>query len=377
MGEETQTKVCATETMKEQVIASRAPRAARGAATQPKGLVQRPARRGNAPRARTRHFSPRTLFAYVPSALKAVLGILVLIFLFIGYRAAASAEFFQARNIDVSGTARVSKTDIEGLTRRAVSRTGVWRADLSAISAELGRLPGVRRAVVTRVLPDRLRVRVTERVPLAVVRNSTGHFFWVDEEGVALGELKPDDSVPAFFIRGWDEDGTETARSDNAERVKKYQEALREWSALGLAERIGEIDLIDVQHVRALLAGNDSQIELRLGGQDLGNRLKELLVELDRYKQSPEGASITSLDIQTGRIVIGHSAGSKTANTVAPEEPAKIIDPEAAPANSAKPVAAAKPDKQKAESTAPKTERKKTERKTARDTPNTPGIRLR
>ena len=92
----------------------------------------------------------------------------------------------------------------------------------------------MRRAVVTRVLPDRLRVRITERVPIAVVRTSAGHFVWVDDEGVALGEMKTSDQMPPFFIRGWNEDGTNEARQENSERVKKYQEALREWQTAGI-----------------------------------------------------------------------------------------------------------------------------------------------
>src|SRR5712691_10818659 len=166
--------------MREQVIASRG---SRRSAAQPKGFVQRPARRDGSG-ARTRNFSPRALFAYVPSALKFVLVVLVLITVVVGYRVAASASLFQVRGIEVTGTSRASAEEIEGLTRRAVARTGVWRADLTAISAELSRLPGVRRAVVARVLPDRLRVRVTERVPIAVVHTSEGHFVWVDDEGV-------------------------------------------------------------------------------------------------------------------------------------------------------------------------------------------------
>src|SRR6266850_4310476 len=283
-----QTEGCVTY-MKEQVIATRNSRASRGAAAQPRGFVQRPARRGGATGGRERSLSLRALFAYVPSVLKIILAILAIVTLFIGYRAAASASLFQARSIDVGGTSRTSAEEIAGLTRRAVAKTGVWRADLSAISAELERLPGVRRAVVSRVLPDRLRVRVTERVPVAVVRTTAGHFFWVDEEGVALGEMKPDDRMPAFFIRGWNEEGTEDARKENVERVQKYLEATHEWEAAGLAERVSEINLIDVRDVRAQLAGGDSQIEVRLGGKDLGRRLKVELEALDEYKQTPRG----------------------------------------------------------------------------------------
>src|SRR6266852_741933 len=294
--------------MREQAIPSRGSRR-NSAAT--REFVQRPARRGGREASRPRSFSPRALFGYVPSALKVVLAILARMATFIGYRVAASAAMFQVRSVDVTGTSRTSAEEIEGLTRRAVARTGVWRADLSAISAELGRLPGVRRAIVSRVLPDRLRVRVTERVPIAVAHTSNGHFVWVDEEGVALGEMKPADRVPSFFISGWNEEGTEDARKENAERVQKYVEAAREWEAAGLAERVSEINLIDVRDVRAQLAGSDSQIEVRLGGKDLGRRLKVELEALDEYKQTPRGSSITYVDLQGDRVIVGFSSGGK------------------------------------------------------------------
>lgn len=314
--------------MKEQVIASRGTRRTAPA----RGVVQRPARRGNSG-ARAQTFSVRALFGYVPSALKVILGILVIITLIVGYRVAASASLFQVRSIDVVGTSRTSAEEIESLARRAVMRTGVWRADLSALSAELGRLPGVRRAVVSRVLPDGLRVRITERVPVAVVHTAAGHFVWVDDEGVALGEMKPADQMPVFFIRGWNEDGTAEAHRDNAERVQKYLELTREWAALGLSERVSEVNLIDLRDVRAQLAGNDSQIEVRLGGQELGPRLKIALEALDVYKQTPRGSSITYVDLQTGRVVIGFSSGNKIAAGVeapASESPASVASPSSA-----------------------------------------------
>jgi cell division septal protein FtsQ len=294
--------------MREQAIASRGSRRSSAATRE---FVQRPARRDGREADRSRSFSPRALFGYVPSALKVVLAILALMAAFIGYRVAASAAMFQVASIDVTGTSRTSAEEIEGLTRRAVARTGVWRADLSAISAELGRLPGVRRAIVSRVLPDRLRVRVTERIPVAVVHTANGHLVWADDEGVALGEMKPADRVPSFFIRGWNEEGTEDARKENAERVKKYLEATREWDAAGLSERVSEINLMDVRDVRAQLAGSDSQIEVRLGGKDLGGRLKAELQALDEYKQTPRGSSITYVDLQGGRIIVGFSSGGK------------------------------------------------------------------
>ena len=291
--------------MREQVIASRPPRRA-GAA---KGIAQRPLRRGGS--VEPSRFSVRALFGYVPTALKVAFVLLAFIGLAIGYRVASSASLFQVHAIEVVGTSRTSSEEIEGLVRRAASRTGVWRVDLAALSTELGRLPGVRRAVVTRVLPDRLRVRITERVPVAVVRTSAGHFVWVDEDGVTLGEMKASDQMPPFFIRGWNEEGTTDAAQENAERVKKYLEAVHEWQGVGLTERVSEINLVDVRDVRAQLSGKDSQIEVRLGAQDLGKRLKTALEILDEYKQTPRGAFITYVDLQGDRVVLGFSSGGK------------------------------------------------------------------
>ena len=296
--------------MKEQVVA---PRGVRRAATQSKGFVQKPARRdGSGPR-RELSISPRVLLAYVPKALKVALAIAIIVTAIVGYRVAASASIFEVKTIDVTGASRVSSEEIQSLTRRAVSRTGVWRADLNVLSSELSRLPGVRRAVVTRVLPDGLRVRITERAPVAVVRTAAGHFVWVDEEGVTLGEMKPDDQMPAFFIRGWAEDGTEEAQKDNTARVQKYLELVNDWSAAGLTDRVSEVTLLDLRDIRVQLAGNDSQVEVRLGSQDAGNRLKVALEALDTYKQTARGSSITYVDIQTGRVIIGFPSGNRTA----------------------------------------------------------------
>ena len=318
--------------MKEQVIAARPRRAVQG-----KGFVQRPNRRnGSAPE--TRSFSLGKLFNYVPTALKVVLAAACLVTLFVGYRVASSASMFQVRNVDVVGTSRTSAEEIEGLVRRGAARTGVWRADLSALSAEIGRLPGVRRAVITRVLPDRLRVRITERVPIAVVRTAAGHFVWVDEDGVALGEMKATDLMPPFFIRGWNEDGTSDAGKENSERVQKYLEAVREWQAVGLAERVSEINLIDVHDVRAQLAGKDSDIEVRLGSQHLGQRLKTALGVLDEYKQTPRGSLITYVELQGDRVMLGFSSGSKVstgANDGTPTTDETAALPEAKPTTNA------------------------------------------
>jgi cell division protein FtsQ len=288
------------------------------------GATQRPVRRENSREPWSTRL--RALLGYVPRVFKIILAIAVGILIIAGYRAAASASFFQVRNVEVQGTSRVAPAEVQGVVRKEAERTGVWRADLNGISARLERLPWIRSAVVSRVLPDGLRVRITERVPRAVVRTASGRFRWIDDDAVLLGEMLPTDQMPAFFLRGLNEEDPEAARQENRERVAKFLDLQRDWELAGLAERVSEVNLIDVRDVRAQLAGDNSRVEVRLGSQDYGKRLKDALEVLDAQKQSPQGSLISYIDLSQGkRAIVGLTSGvHKVSNSaelasVAPE----------------------------------------------------------
>jgi cell division protein FtsQ len=285
--------------LKEQVITPRAGRSVAAGKGRAGEIVQKPTRRerGGSPASRAKASGARKVLAYLPLAGKITVAVIAGVLLFAGYRAAASASFFQVRNVDVSGTARVSPEEIKAIVRDGVAPTGVWRADLDAISRELKKVAWVREVVVSRVLPDGLRVRVMEREPRAVIRTAAGKFVWVDEDAISLGTASPGDQI---FMRGWDEDGTETARVQNRERVQKFLALTGDLEAKGISRRISEINLGDLRDVRAQLTGDDSQIEIQLGREDFGNRLKFALEELDRQRSTPIGPFILHINVAQG-----------------------------------------------------------------------------
>jgi cell division septal protein FtsQ len=272
--------------------------------------TQRPARRESGGEAMVARL--RAILGYLPAFLKIVLAIAVGILVFAGYRAAASASFFQVRKVEVQGTSRVSADDVQTLVRKEVEKTGVWKADLKGMNARLEKLPWIKTAVVSRVLPDGIRVRIIERAPRAVVRTGSGRFRWVDEEAVLLGEMLPTDQIPPFFLRGLNEDDPEGARAENRARVAKFIELQGAWEGAGVAERVSEVNLIDMRDIRAQLAGDDSRIEIRLGPEDQGQRLKDALKVLDGQKQSARGALISYIDVSQGnkRAILGMTSGA-------------------------------------------------------------------
>ena len=274
------------------------------------GVGQRPAKRGANENITARL---RSLLTYVPLALRIGVAAIIALIAFVGYRAAASASFFQVRTVETRGASRASVEDIRNAVRHDVSETGVWRADLQQLSSHLEHLPWVRTAVVTRVLPDGIRVRITEREPKAVVRTAAGRFMWVDDDAVYLGEMSPTDQMPAFFLRGWNEDNSNTASAENRDRVRKFLELQRDWSGQGISERVSEVNLLDLRDVRVQLAGDDSQIEVRLGSQDQGARLGKALSVLDAQRQTARGPLISYIDLSQGkRAIVGLVTGSHT-----------------------------------------------------------------
>jgi cell division protein FtsQ len=272
------------------------------------GVAQRPIRRDEGQPLSKRL---RALLGYVPTVLKVVIAIGLGVGVFMAYQAASAASFFQLHTVEVKGESRASLHDVQAVVKREVSKTGVWQADLADLSKKLENLPWVRRAVVSRVLPDGIRVRLVEREPRAVVRTAAGRFIWVDEDAVMLGEMLPADQLPPFFLRGWNEDEGEVGRLENAERVQKYMELRRDWDAAGLTERVSEVNLFDLRDVRAQLADADSQIEVRLGAQDLGKRLRQALDVLDSQRNTPRGSAISYIDLNQGKgAIVGFASGA-------------------------------------------------------------------
>lgn len=272
------------------------------------GVGQRPAKRSSSESIVARL---RSLLGYVPTALRIAAIAIVCLLVLVVYRAAASASFFQIKKVETKGAARASVDDIQASVRHDVAATGVWRADLQEISKHIERLPWVRSAIVTRVLPDGIRVRITERQPRAVVRTSSGRFMWVDDDAVYLGEMAPTDQTPAFFLRGWNEE--EGAQAENRQRVAKFLDLQKDWAGQGVADRVSEVNLQDLHDVRVQLAGDDSQIEIRLGSQEQGVRLKKALTVLDAQRQTARGPLISYIDLSQGkRAIVGLTTGNHT-----------------------------------------------------------------
>ena len=210
-----------------------------------------------------------------------------------GYRTATASAFFEVEQIDVRGTNRASKNDIERIVRAYSEKSGVWNADLKAIKTDVEKITLVKTAVVSRVLPDGLRVNVIERVPRAVVRLDAGD-FWADDDAVIFGEIGKDESRPPFVMRGWDEAKNERAAKENRERVKIYLKMITEWQDYELFKRVSAVNLADLREPQAIVQDSGETVTIILSNENYKNRLKSGLEKI-----AGRGREVKSIDVSS------------------------------------------------------------------------------
>ena len=193
--------------------------------------------------------------------------------LIMGYRTVTASTFFDVKAIEINGVARASKDEIERIVCSETEKSGVWNADLVEIKADVEKLTLVKSAVVSRVLPDAVRVNVIERQPKAVVRIDGGDFF-ADDDAVILGIAGKTDEKPPFYMQGWNRDSTERARKENQERVKIYLKMLEEWKEFELAKRVVAVDLSDMSQPQAIVLDAGEQKKIILSKDNFSKKLK-------------------------------------------------------------------------------------------------------
>lgn len=236
-----------------------------------------PARRGGKTiKSRGNGNAKRVLSIFVPLFFIACIVFCLGFLLLAGYRTVTASNFFDTKMIDVRGTNRSPREEMEKIVRAETIRSGVWNADLESIRAQIEKMAYVKTVAVSRVLPDGIQVRVEERIPRAVASVAGGE-FWVDDDAAILGAPGKSETRPNFILKGLDETKTERAGKDNRERIKLFQRMQAEWQDLGISNRVQSIDLTNIQEPQALVEDSGATVIVYLGKEDFGKRLQKAL----------------------------------------------------------------------------------------------------
>ena len=214
---------------------------------------------------------------------------------YVGWEKALRADFFHVTGVDLEGATHTQISDVE----RVIGITGP-DVNIFTIDPEYGRkrveqLPWVKRASVNRVLPDRIRVSLVERVAAGVVMRDG---LWLMEEDgsvFATMEQAPALDLPIISIPGAIRGSEQT--EDEKRRIREALRIAALYQKLGLDSwtRLAEVEIDPVtgyalvteeRRLRVLLG--DGRMEARLG------RLEHVYQALEREKVA--GARVIRLD---------------------------------------------------------------------------------
>jgi cell division protein FtsQ len=186
----------------------------------------------------------------------------------------------------------------------------VLRIPLDARRSQLEQLPWVESASLQRILPNRIRVELTERTPVAFLRNGN-ELALIDAHGVILD--RPDGEDLHFpIITGLSDS---MSREEREKRMQTYQEFLRDADLVrsGSSDRISEVDLSNAKDLRVVLTGltsaNDSQaVTIHFGYSDFTGKYRMLVENFAQWQAN--AGRVQSIDLQYSRQVVVNSDSS-------------------------------------------------------------------
>ncbi len=205
--------------------------------------------------------------------------------------------------VELSGNRIVSRDAV--LQQFARDRGhSVLSIPLDARRAAIEELSWVESASVQRILPNRIRVEITERTPVAFLRNGT-ELALIDAHGVILDRPRGEDfQFP--IITGLSDN---MAREERGRRMQTYQEFIKgvDLVRAGSSDRVSEIDLSNPKDLRAVMTGiaapNDAQaVTIQFGQSDFAGKFRLVVDNFAQWQAS--NGRVRTIDLQYSRQVI-------------------------------------------------------------------------
>ena len=192
-------------------------------------------------------------------------------------------------SIEVEGNAHVTRAQLLGIFGGDVERN-IFTVSLDERRAELERLPWIAHATVMRLLPNRMRVSIVERTPVAFVRQGS-HIGLVDGNGVLLdmpvdAKSREHYSFPVVTgISGNDPVSTRAARMKIFERfTSELDGAGEKTTGEKISQELSEVDLANPEDVQALIPDHSTEILVHFGEDNFLERYRRFKEHLPEWR---------------------------------------------------------------------------------------------
>jgi cell division protein FtsQ len=245
----------------------------------------------------------------------------------LGY--AVAVFFLFSPRVRLADTEQIELTGNRYVSRQAVVEhfehdlnVSIFCIPLDARRAQLETIPWVSSAVVSRLWPNRLRVEISERSPLAYLRNGA-ELALIDAQGVILD--RPPDAEFQFPVVSGLSDAVPVA--DRAERMAMYSSLMREMEQVraGASDQLSEVDLSDGEDVRAVLVGmsqlvsgltDQGPLVVHFGSSEFGAKFRLLIDNLLQWRAT--AGRVESVDLRFSKqVVVNPESGLAASNAAA------------------------------------------------------------
>ena len=203
--------------------------------------------------------------------------------------------------IEVAGAEHVSHTQIMDVMGGDIGRN-IFFVPLAQRKQQLEQIPWVESASVMRFVPNRLRIEIHERTPVAFARIGS-HISLIDASGTLM-ELTPGGKHKYSFavIAGMN---AGEPLSTRAARMKNYNALVRELDAGGAhySQELSEVDISDPEDVKVIAADSNGEVLVHLGSGNYLQRYRTYVTHIQQWRQQFE--KLESVDLRyDGQIIV-------------------------------------------------------------------------
>jgi cell division protein FtsQ len=184
-------------------------------------------------------------------------------------------------NIEVTGMQNVTKAQIMEVMGADIGRN-IFFIPLSQQKTQLEQIPWVESASVMRFVPNRLKVEIHERTPVAFAR--VGPKIFLIDAGGTLMELPQRHKYSFPVILGMNPGEPLSTRTP---RMKAYGELVRDLESGGArySQDLSEVDLSDLDDVKVRVNDPAGDVLVHLGSSDYLKRYKTYVTHAQEWRQ--------------------------------------------------------------------------------------------
>jgi len=184
-------------------------------------------------------------------------------------------------NIEVTGMQNVTKAQIMEVMGADIGRN-IFFVPLDQQKAQLEQIPWVESASVMRFVPNRLKVEIHERAPVAFAR--VGPRIELIDAGGTLMELPQKHKYSFPVILGMNPGEPLSTR---APRMKAYNELVDDLDSGGAhySQELSEVDLSDLENLKVRVNDPAGDVLVELGSSDYLKRYKTYVSHVQDWRQ--------------------------------------------------------------------------------------------